>query len=199
MLRVALTGGIGTGKSYCLAGFAALGMPVVDADTLARDAVSRGSGALDAIVRRFGHAVLQPDGDLDRAALGRIVFADDAARADLEAIVHPQVYHAIRTWAANLPPGTRVAMADVPLLYETGHQHDFDRVVVSACDPAEQMRRVMRRDGLSEADARARLAAQWPIGEKVKRADHVIRTDGSYGETDRQIRTIYETLISERP
>jgi dephospho-CoA kinase len=143
--------------------------------------------------------VLQPGGELDRAALGRIVFADDAARADLEAIVHPQVYHAIRTWAANLPSGTRVAMADVPLLYETGHQHDFDRVVVSACDPAEQMRRVMRRDGLSEADARARLAAQWPIGEKVKRADHVIRTDGSYGETDRQIRTIYETLMSEGP
>lgn len=199
MLRVALTGGIGTGKSYCLAGFAALGMPVADADTLARAAVARGSSALDAIVQRFGPSVLRPDGELDRQALARIVFADRSARADLEAIVHPQVYRAIRTWAANLPQGTRVAMADVPLLYETGHHYDFDRVVVSACEPAEQIRRVMRRDGLSDTEARARLAAQWPIAEKVARADYVIRTDGSFAETDRQIRMIYESLMAERP
>ena len=109
------------------------------------------------------------DGTLDRAALGRIVFADRTARADLEAIIHPEVYRRIGEWFANLPAGTRVAIADIPLLFETGHEHDFDRVIVAACDPAEQFRRLMARDGLTP-DARARLEAQWPIGEKVARA-----------------------------
>jgi dephospho-CoA kinase len=197
MLRVALTGGIATGKSYCLARFAALGVPVSDADQLAREAVAAGSPGLTAVAARFGHSVLLADGTLDRQALARIVFADDAARAQLEAIVHPEVYRRIRTWAANLPPGTRVAIADVPLLYETGHQHDFDRVIVSACAPSLQIQRVMSRDGLSEAEARARLDAQWPIQEKVARADYVIRTDISFADTDLQVRTIFERLKAE--
>jgi dephospho-CoA kinase len=197
MLRVALTGGIATGKSYCLARFAALGVPVSDADQLAREAVAAGSPGLAAIVARFGQAVLLPDGTLDRQALGRVVFADDASRAQLEAIIHPEVYRRIRTWAANLPPGTRLAIADVPLLYETGHQHDFDRVIVCACAPWLQIQRVMSRDGLSKADALARLEAQWPIEEKVARADYVIRTDTSFADTDLQIRTIFERLNAE--
>ena len=119
------------------------------------------------------------------------------ARAQLEAIVHPEVYRRVRDWAANLPPGTRVAIADVPLLYETGHEHDFDRVVVCACPPALQLSRIMTRDGLSEAEARARLDAQWPIEEKVARADYVIRTDTTFAETDAQIRTLYEQLKAE--
>jgi dephospho-CoA kinase len=95
MLRAALTGGIATGKSYCLAQFAALGAAVIDADRLARDAVAPGSRALEAVALRFGPSILRPDGSLDRGALGRIVFADRAARADLEAIVHPEVYRGI--------------------------------------------------------------------------------------------------------
>jgi dephospho-CoA kinase len=197
MLRVALTGGIATGKSYCLARFAALGVPVSDADQLAREAVAAGSPGLTAVVARFGETILLPDGTLDRPALGRIVFADAAARAQLEAIVHPEVYRRIRTWAANLPPGTRVAIADVPLLYETGHQHDFDRVIVCACEPSLQLQRMMARNGLSEDEARARLDAQWPIEEKIARADYVIRTDTSFADTDLQVRTIFERLNAE--
>jgi dephospho-CoA kinase len=194
VLRTALTGGIATGKSYCLQHFAELGVPVVDADRLARDAVTPGSPGLRAVVDRFGSEVLAADGSLDRPALGRIVFDDPRARAALEAIIHPEVYRHIREWFANLPAGTRIAMADIPLVFETGHNHDFDAVVVAACDPAEQVRRVVARDGLSERDARARLAAQWPIEEKVKRATHVVWTDRGFGETDQQIRDVYERL-----
>jgi dephospho-CoA kinase len=194
MVRVALTGGIATGKSFCLARFAALGVAVIDADRLARDAVVPGSTGLAAVAERFGAGVILRDGTLDRGALGRLVFADAGARADLEAIIHPRVYRAIRDWAANLPRGTRVAMADIPLLFETGHVHDFDKVVVCACSAAEQLRRLMARDALSEQEARARLAAQWPIDEKVARADYVVRTDGTFAETDAQIRAVFDAL-----
>jgi len=197
MLRVALTGGIATGKSYCLAQFASLGVPVIDADRLARDAVAPGSRALDAVVARFGATLRLPDGSLDRASLARIVFNDRAARADLEAIVHPEVYRRITEWLATLPPRTRIAMADIPLLFETGHTHDFDRVVVVACDPKEQLRRLVARDGLSERDAAARLDAQWPIEEKEARGDYVIRTDGSVAETNSQVRSVYASLGTE--
>jgi dephospho-CoA kinase len=198
MLRVALTGGIATGKSFCLARFAALGAATIDADLLARDVVAPGSEGLAKVFGRFGAGVLREDGSLDRAALGAIAFSDRAARADLEAIVHPRVYRAIRDWAANLPSATRIAMADIPLLFETGHVHDFDKVVVCACSPAEQFRRLVGRDGLPASDARARLAAQWPIDEKVARADYVIRTDGTFADTAAQVRTIFETLNTER-
>ncbi|HEX6974290.1 MAG TPA: dephospho-CoA kinase [Vicinamibacterales bacterium] len=194
MLRVALTGGIATGKSYCLSRFAALGAATIDADRLAREAVAPGSPGLAEVSERFGPRVLRPDGSLDRPALATLVFADSAARADLEAIIHPRVYRAIREWAANLPVATRLAMADIPLLFETGHSHDFDAVVVCACAPAEQLRRLVARDGLSESDARARLDAQWPIEEKVRRATHVIRTDGSFADTDAQVNAVYLAL-----
>jgi dephospho-CoA kinase len=196
VLRVALTGGIGTGKSYCLARFATHGVPTIDADVLARDVVAPGTDGLAAIAARFGPAVLLPDGALDRAALGRIVFGDSKARAALEAIVHPAVYRRIREWFANRPAGTRFAIADIPLVFETGHNHDFDEVIVAACAPEEQVRRVMARDGLSDAEARARLAAQWPIGEKVNRAGRVIWTDRGFSETDRQVAEIYDSLRS---
>jgi dephospho-CoA kinase len=197
MLRVALTGGIATGKSYCLARFASFGVPVIDADRLAREAVAPGSAALGAVVSRFGAAIVRPDGTLDRAALGRIVFSDRAARADLEAIVHPEVYRRIGEWFASAPPNTRLAIADVPLLFETGHNYDFDRVIVTACDPGEQLRRLVTRDRLTKADARARLDAQWPIEEKEARGDYVIRTDGTLAETDARVREIYELLSAD--
>jgi dephospho-CoA kinase len=194
MVEAALTGGIATGKSHCLARFGTLGVPTVDADRLARLAVAPGTPGLAAVVERFGASVLRPDGTLDRAALGGIVFTDRSARADLEAIVHPDVYRRIREWFGRLPPSTPVALADIPLLFETGHQHEFDRVIVCACSPDEQMRRLMARDGLREPEARARLAAQWPIEEKVRRADYVIDTGGTFAETDAQVRAVAEAL-----
>jgi dephospho-CoA kinase len=197
MLRVALTGGIATGKSYCLERFQALGAAGIDADVLSRQVVEKGRPALQAIAARFGAVVLRPDGTLDRPALARVVFADSRARADLESIVHPEVYRHIREWLANLPSGTRVAIADIPLVYETGHHHDFDRVVVAACAPEEQVRRMIARNALTAEEARSRLAAQWPIAEKTARASHVIWTDRGFTETDQQVRDVYERLKAE--
>ena len=197
MLQVALTGGIATGKSYCLGRFAALGIPTIDADRLAREAVAPGSPGLAAVAQRFGAHIVREDGTLDRAGLARIVFSDRTARADLEAIVHPDVYRRIREWFAQLPHGTTVAMADIPLLFETGHEHDFDAVVVAACTPEEQLRRLVARDGLSETDARARLEAQSPIDEKVRRAQFVIRTDIGFPQTDEEIERIYRKLARQ--
>jgi dephospho-CoA kinase len=196
MRTVALTGGIATGKSYCLKRFADLGAPVIDADVLAREAVARGTPALNAVVERFGGGVLTPEGDLNRSALARIVFSDPRARATLEAIVHPEVYRRIREWFANLPPGTTLGIADIPLLYETGQEHEFDRVIVAACDVVEQIRRMVVRDGFTDADARARLAAQWPIAEKVARAPIVIWTDRGFEETDRQVDELFRSLTA---
>ena len=197
MLRVALTGGIATGKSYCLERFASLGASTIDADALAREVVAVGSPALAAVVSAFGRELLAADGSLDRPALGRIVFSDAKARATLEAIIHPEVYRRIREWFANLPSGTHVAIADIPLVFETGHNHDFDAVVVAACAPETQLRRVIERDRLSDADARARIAAQWPIDEKVRRAHEVVWTDRGFSETDRQVREVYDRLTAD--
>src|SRR5258708_11638982 len=134
-LRVALTGGIGTGKSYCLERFAAHGAATIDADVLAREAVAPGTAGLAAIAARFGSGILALDGTLDRPGLGRIVFRDAKARAALETIIHPELYRRLREWFANLPAGTRVAIADLPLVFETGHPHDSDELLLPPCDP----------------------------------------------------------------
>jgi dephospho-CoA kinase len=193
-LRVALTGGIATGKTYVRARFEDLGVPTSDADTLARQVVAPGTPGLQAVVARFGPEVLDASGGLDRRKLGAIVFADPPQRKALEAIIHPEVVRASNAWFAALDPSHRFAISDIPLLYETGRDRAFDTVIVTACDPEEQVRRVMARDRLSEDEARQRLAAQLPIGEKVKRADYVIWTDGSFADTDAQVRRVAETL-----
>jgi dephospho-CoA kinase len=195
MRRVALTGGIATGKSHVRAQFEHLGVPTIDADTLARDVVAAGTPGLEAVISRFGQDVLDDTGALDRRKLGAIVFSDPVARRDLEEIIHPAVRQAIDSWFDSLgdrPPG--FAIADIPLLYETGRHRDFDAVVVTACEPVTQLSRVIARDGISEAEARARIAAQLPIGEKARRADYVITTDGSSEETNRQVRDVAKQL-----
>jgi dephospho-CoA kinase len=195
--RVALTGGIATGKSYVRAWFERAGVPTIDADVLARQAVAPGSAGLASVVRRFGTGLLTPDGELDRRALGAIVFADPAARRDLEAIVHPEVRRATDAWFAALDPVAHVfALADIPLLYETGRDRDFRLVVVTSCAVETQLARLMRRDALSEADARARIAAQLPLDEKRRRADFVIETDGTFAETDARVRDVHGQLLA---
>ncbi len=194
MVRVALTGGIATGKSHVLRGLAARGVPTIDADRLAHEGLAPGAAGAAAVAARFGPSVLDGDGNIDRRALASIVFHDPLARRDLEAIIHPAVYDAIGRWFAAEPDETPFAVADIPLLYETSHEGDVDVVIVAACPPDEQLRRVMSRDRLSEADARARLASQWPIDEKVRRADHVIFTTGTFAETERRIEEVIATL-----
>ena len=196
LLRVGLTGGIGTGKSFCLAKFAELGAPTIDADGLARQAVAPGTTGHRQVVARFGSAVLKGDGSLDREALGALVFSDADARRSLEAIIHPVVYAAIERWfSGHAKTGhADVAIADIPLLFETGREGDVDRVVVASCPAAMQKARIMQRDGWSEAEAVRRLASQMPIEEKTARADHVIDTSRTFDETARQVREVWTKL-----
>src|SRR6187397_2308279 len=162
MKRVALTGGIATGKSHVRAAFERLGVPTIDADTLAREAVAAGSPGLAAVIARFGADILDANGSLDRRKLGAIAFADPLARRDLEQIIHPIVRAQTDAWFASLDAGQSFAVADIPLLYETGRDSDFDDVVVTACAEETQIRRVMHRDSVTEQEARQRLAAQLP-------------------------------------
>jgi len=193
--RVALTGGIATGKTHVRARIEQRGVATIDSDTLAREAVAAGSSGLASVVERFGRDILDADGALNRARLGAIVFADPVARRDLEAIVHPQVRRATDDWFDSLDATVHpFAVADIPLLFEVGREGDFNVVIVAACDPETQVRRVMERDGLTESEARQRLAAQLPISDKVNRADFVIRTDGSYAETNEQVDAVLSAL-----
>ena len=187
MRRIGLTGGIATGKSFVRATLEQRGVPTIDADVLAREAVAPGTPGLQEVVARFGSAILTGSGSLDRKALAGIVFNDADARRDLEAIIHPRVRAATDAWFESLPPETRVAVADIPLLYETGRDKDFDIVVVAACEPDIQLQRLMAREGITEPEALARIAAQLPIAEKVRRADAVIRTNGTKAETVAQV------------
>ena len=194
MLKIALTGGIATGKSHVLGELRRRGVPCLDADALAHGVTAAGTEATHAIASRFGPDVIAADGSVDRQNLGPIVFANDQARRDLEAIVHPAVYRAITAGLRAFElMGEPLAVVDVPLLFETDRQSDFDRVIVTAAPVAVQIDRLAAR-GIGEADARRRIAAQRPTDEKAFRADFVIRTDGTMEETDRQVDEIVASL-----
>jgi dephospho-CoA kinase len=196
MLKVALTGGMATGKSYVLDRFRQRGIPCLDADELAHGVMAAGTEASAAIAERFGADVLDSSGAVDRRKLGPIVFADAKARRDLERIVHPAVYRAITAGlrAFELIDNSPLAVADIPLLYETGHAGDFEKVIATVCPPDMQVRRLIAR-GLSEAEARQRLAAQMPAIDKGARAHYMIRTDGTFDETNAQVDQILRLLL----
>jgi dephospho-CoA kinase len=159
--------------------------------------MASGTEATSAIAARFGAEMLAADGSVDRRRLAPVVFADASARRELEAIVHPAVYRAIAAGLRafeliNQPP---LAVVDVPLLFETGAEKQFDRVIATICPPEMQIARLISR-GLTDPEARARLAAQWPTEKKVAGANYVVRTDGSFEDTERQVLGILERLIS---
>jgi dephospho-CoA kinase len=195
LLKVALTGGIATGKSYVLDRLRARGVACLDADALVHGIEAAGTEATAAIAARFGSDVLAADGSVNRAKLGPIVFADPAARRELEAIVHPAVYRAIAAGlrAFELLGDYSFAVVDVPLLYESGGEKAFDRVIATVCSLEQQISRLVAR-GLTEDAARQRLAAQWPTEKKAARADFVIATDGTFDDTDRQVDAILAAL-----
>ena len=195
--RIGLTGGIATGKSYVASKIKDAGVPMVDADVLSREVVAPGTPGLAAVRRRFGPDAVRRDGTMDRVRIAQIVFKDKRARLDLEAIIHPAVQKAIDEFFATLPKRTPFAVADIPLLFETGRDNQFNAVVVVACPRELQLQRLMERNKLSKEDAERRLNSQLPIDQKVKKATYVIRTDGSFEDTDKQVAELIKKLASK--
>lgn len=190
-----LTGGIASGKSSVAQRFRERNVPVIDADVLAREVVAPGTEGLRAVVAAFGDEVLLPNGSLDRARLGDLVFADPAKRATLNAIVHPRIGEATAQRAAELSlRGEPLACYEAALLVENGLAEAFRPLVVVATSPETQAARIATRDGLDQARAMARIAAQRPLDDKLKLADVVVRNDGSVealkAEADRALRTV---------
>lgn len=193
MFKVGLTGGIASGKTRVAEFFAARGVPVIDSDQIAREIVAPGAPALAAIRERFGEGVMAADGNLDRRVLRAIVFADPAARRDLEAITHP----AIRARMAELNAQARgpYVINAIPLLTEGGGRRDLDRVLVVDCPEDLQIARVMARDQVDEAGARAVLAAQASRSARLAIADDVIVNDGDLGALEARVASLHERYL----
>lgn len=186
---VALTGGIASGKSTVAAGFAALEVPILDADLVSRELVEPPSPVLTAIARRFGGQMLLADGRLDRRRLREHVFADPDERRALEAIVHPQIRRTLRERASAVPAA--YALIAIPLLAESDGYDWIDRVLVVDVPRAVQLERLIQRDGLSPALAESMLAAQASREQRLARADDVIDNSGSPDRLDQQIRALH--------
>jgi dephospho-CoA kinase len=199
MLRVGLTGGIGSGKSAVSALFQARGAALVDADVNARAVVAKGTPGLAAVVAAFGDEILQAGGELDREALGRIVFADPDQLARLNAIVHPLVgEESARQIALAEASGAPVLIHDVPLLVENKLQDRYDAVVVVAASPETQVERLTRLRGMSRQDAEARIAAQASLADKLAAATYVISNDGPLEELPPQVDRVWRALLTAK-
>jgi len=194
MLRVGLTGGIGSGKSTVAQQFRELGAVVIDADQLAREVVAAGSTGLAAIHERFGDTVIAPDGSLDRAALGAIVFADAQARQDLEAITHPLIAARTRSLVDSVAPG-RIVVHDVPLLVEKNLSGAYHLTVVVGADEGIRMERLTSGRGFTEVDARARVAAQASDGQRREAADVWLDNNGTVAELLAQVDALWRDRI----
>jgi dephospho-CoA kinase len=194
-VRVGLTGGVASGKSTVSAILAELGAVVVDADLLAREVVAPGTEGLAAVVEEFGPEVLGPDGGLDRPRLGALVFADPARRRALEAIIHPRVRARAAEIEAAAPVGA-VVVHDIPLLAETGQAASFDAVVVVDVPVEVQVDRMVHIRGMSEADARARIAAQADRDARLAVATYVVENTGSLDELRARVEEVYRTIES---
>jgi dephospho-CoA kinase len=192
MFQVALTGNIASGKSTVAAIWASLGAAVIDADELARRAVEPGSPGLHAIARRWGTAVLEAGGALNREALREVAFRDPAARAELEAIVHPEVARLREEELERLAArGEHLAVLDIPLLFEVGLQDGFDLVVLVDAPEEIRRRRLIRDRGLTASEADRMIAAQMPSEQKRRRADVTIDNDGSRQALERRAREVW--------
>jgi dephospho-CoA kinase len=194
VLRVGLTGGIASGKSTVANELARRGAVIIDADELAREVVEPGTPGLAAIVRRFGDGVLA-GGQLDRAALAKIVFADPQARRDLEGIIHP----AVRRRAAELEaavPHPSVIVHMIPLLVETGQESDFDLCVVVDVDHQTQLARLMARGPMSREEAESRIAAQATREQRLAAADIVVHNVGTINDLRKQLDNLWSDLVS---
>lgn len=193
MLRIGLTGGIGAGKSEVAGLLASFGAVLIDSDQIAREVVAPGTEGLAAVAAEFGKDVLREDGTLDRPRLGSIVFADPDRLRALNAIVHPLVRGRSRELEAVAPSGS-VVVHDVPLLAENGLASLYDAVVVVDASPQTQLDRLVRLRGMTEQDARARMAAQADREARLAVADHVIDNDGPLEALEPQVRKVWQAL-----
>jgi len=209
VLRVGLTGGIACGKSTVARHFAEHGATVIDADAIAHQLIEPGGAAYDAVAREFGAVVARPDGTLDRARLGHLVFADRSRRVLLESILHPLIHAEESAIIARLPGddgASRIAVVNAALLIEAGYWRDYHRLVVVHCAEAIQVQRLEQRDHLSREDALARISTQMPTAEKMKLAHYAIDTSDGFEATSARARAIYRhlqhdlvALADERP
>lgn len=192
-MRVGLTGGVASGKSTVSAILRELGAVVIDADQLAREVVARGTPGLAQVVAAFGPDVLTPEGELDRAKVGSLVFADEAKRRVLEGIVHPLVFERIVALEEAAPPGALV-VHDIPLLAESGRADTFDAVIVVDVPPEVQVERMLRDRGWTEADARARIAAQAAPEDRRAIATYVVDNTGTLEDLRRRVTQVVAEL-----
>ncbi len=196
MKVIGLTGGIASGKSTASRILRELGAPVVDADVLAREVVEPGTEGWRQVIEAFGHGIVLPGGQLDRRRLARLVFADEAARGRLNAIIHPRVRERMQAAVEEArTAGEPAVVLDVPLLMEGGLDAACDQVWVVYVDEETQLFRLMQRDGLPPEEARRRIAAQLPLREKAARADVVIYNTGAVEETRRQVETQWRQVV----
>jgi dephospho-CoA kinase len=198
MLRVGLTGSIAVGKSFVSAVLAELGCHVLDADRTAREVVAGGTPGLRALVESFGEEVLLPDGSLDRARLGAIVFADESKRKLLNSLLHPYIIAAqdeqLRQWEREDPPG--IAVIDAALMIESGGYRRFDKLIVVHCRPEIQAARLMARNQFSLEEAQRRIAAQMSQEEKMRYADFLIDTSEGFEPARQRTLEVYQSLRS---
>jgi dephospho-CoA kinase len=192
-VRVGLTGGVASGKSTVSAILSELGAVVIDADAIAREVVARGTPGLAAVVAEFGDGLLTPDGELDRPAMGALVFNDPAARKRLEAIIHPLVHRRSAELEAAAPPGA-VVVHDIPLLAEVGRAGSFDAVIVVDAPAELQISRMVQDRGWTREDAASRIAAQASRERRLAIATHVIDNTGSLAGLRAQVERIYAAL-----
>jgi len=203
-LRIGLTGGIASGKSTVADMFAELGATIIDTDVIAREIVAPGQPALDEIAAAFGESVIDDDGYLDRGALRKLVFADDAARQRLEAIVHPRIQDETRRQSGQAEAASRLAnqakshyqIIVIPLLVNSSLKDILDRILVVDCDEETQIRRLTARDAESEDQARRMLGAQSSREERLAIADDVIQNDDNLAKTLDQVTALHEIYRS---
>ena len=195
MMWIGLTGGIACGKSAVTEYLRSKGLDVVDADELAHKALSRGESSYNSVVKEFGESVLAPDKSIDRKTLAAIVFNDKTKLLTLEQIVHPWVQTQVKAKRSALEvAGKTLAFYDVPLLYEKNLVAQFDQTIVVACDEKLQIERLNKRNGFSAEEARRRIAAQWPLVEKIKKANHVIYNNGSLEDLHKAVNSVLANI-----